>query len=83
MLSESHDNNIIHNYLSEWIRDGAPVPKAVICDQSLALIYAVVKSFTDYTKLKRYSKVCYEIIFDSKSNPINIPYLYFFTYDVM
>lgn len=54
MLSERHDNNSIYNWLIEWIRDGAPCPKQVITDMSLALMAAVVRAFTQYNSLKSY-----------------------------
>jgi len=46
MLSERHDNNSIYYWLIEWIRDGAPCPKQVVTDMSLALMVAVVRAFT-------------------------------------
>lgn len=51
ILSEKHDNNSIYNWLIEWIRDGAPNPKQVITDMSLALLAAVVRAFTQYNNL--------------------------------
>ena len=46
MLSEKHDVNAITQWLTEWIRAGAPVPKEVVSDFSLAILGALVKAFT-------------------------------------
>lgn len=51
MLLERHDNNAIYHWLIEWIRDGAPCPKQVITDMSLALMAAVVRAFTQYNSI--------------------------------
>jgi len=59
MLSEKHDNNSIYNWLVEWIRDGAPNPKQVITDMSLALLAAVVRAFTQYNNLTNYISACF------------------------
>lgn len=58
MLTERHDTNSISHWLLEWVKDGAPIPKIVVMDQSLALMSAAVKSFTQYTSLKMYLEVC-------------------------
>ncbi|KAF0749942.1 Uncharacterized protein FWK35_00013587 [Aphis craccivora] len=46
MLSERHDSNSISYWLTEWSRTNIVLPKIVVTDQSLALMMAVVKSFT-------------------------------------
>jgi len=67
MLSERHDTNSIAHWLQEWIKDGAPCPKIVVMDQSLALMSAAVKSFTQYSSLNMYLDVCSSwIICDNK-----------------
>lgn len=58
MLSKRHDTNSIAHWLKEWVKDGAPIPKIVVMDQSLALMSAVVKSFTQYASLNMYLDVC-------------------------
>lgn len=58
MLSERHDNNSIGNWLSEWLRTGVPQPKVIVTDQSLALMMAAVRSFTQYSSLAKYLYIC-------------------------
>lgn len=36
MLSERHDTNSIAHWLQAWVKDGAPFPKIIVTDQSLA-----------------------------------------------
>jgi len=62
MLSERHNNNSIAHWLMEWIRDGAPLPKIVVIDQSIALMSACVRSFTQYSNLAMYLQVCSSLI---------------------
>lgn len=62
MLSERHDNNSIYYWLIEWIRDGAPCPKQVVIDMSLALMSAVVRAFTKYNNLKNYICTCFKLL---------------------
>lgn len=62
MLSERHDSNSISFWLSEWVRSNIVVPKIVVTDQSLALMMAVVKTFTQYSSLSKYLSVCSSII---------------------
>lgn len=67
MLSERHDTNSIAHWLQEWIKDSAPCPKIVVMDQSLTLMSAAVKSFTQYSSLNMYLDVCSSwIICDNK-----------------
>ena len=54
MLSERHDINAIGNWLSEWLGAGAPVPKEVVSDFSLAILGGLVKAFTPHPDLKSY-----------------------------
>jgi len=61
MLSERHDNNSISHWLTEWLRDGAPLPKQVVRDMSLALLSGVVKAFTTFNTLWDYMKFCYHL----------------------
>lgn len=48
MLSERHDSNSISYWLTEWLRSNIVPPKIVVTDQSLALMIAVAKAFTQY-----------------------------------
>lgn len=57
MLSKRHDLNSISFWLSEWVRSNIAVPKIVVTDQSLALMIAVVKAFTEYSSLAKYSSI--------------------------
>lgn len=68
MLSERHDNNSIYYWLIEWIRDGAPCPKQVITDMSLALMAAVVRAFTQYNNLKSYITTCFKLLTYAEGN---------------
>jgi len=58
LLSEHHDNNIIGNWLIEWLRTGVPLPKVKVTDQSLALMMAAVTAFTQYLSLTKYLEIC-------------------------
>ena len=58
MLSERHDTSAITYWLTSWRRFGADVPKVVVCDMSLALMAAAVKSFTRFNTLNEYLKEC-------------------------
>lgn len=58
ILSERHDSNSISYWLTEWSRTNIVLPKIVVTDQSLALMMAVVKSFTQYSSLSKYLSVC-------------------------
>jgi hypothetical protein len=54
MMTEAHyANNILH-WLSEWFRLGAPIPRKVVCDGSLALLNAIVQSCTEFRTLTQY-----------------------------
>ncbi|XP_060748439.1 chromobox protein homolog 1a isoform X2 [Tachysurus vachellii] len=67
MLSERHDVNAITNWLTEWIRAGAPTPKEVVSDFSLALLGALVKAFTPHPDLKTYTNECYGVLLGKQS----------------
>lgn len=57
MLSEKHGHNTISYWLSEWLRNKIPSPKIIITDQSLALMMAVTKIFTQYSYFTKYISV--------------------------
>ncbi|KAJ8883177.1 hypothetical protein PR048_015017 [Dryococelus australis] len=67
MLSESHNNLRIHNFLESWLRSGPPVPKEAVCDHSVALLSGLVKSFTQFASLSEYLGNCYENLFHCSS----------------
>lgn len=69
MLSESHTINSIANWLTEWQRAGAAVPKEVVCDFSLALLGALVKAFTPYPDLKTYINLCFGVLARKPEDP--------------
>lgn len=62
MLSEKHDHKTISYWLSEWLRSKIPSPKIIITDQSLALMMAVTKAFTQYSYFTKYISVCSSLI---------------------
>ncbi len=64
MLSERHNNNSICHWLMEWLRSGAPLPKQVVTDMSLALLSGVVRAFTTFTSVWDYIKFCYHLCSD-------------------
>lgn len=66
MLSAKHDNDSISYWLCRWRRDGAPLPKVIVTDQSLALIYAVVRVFTHLSSLQQYLDCCYIAVTENK-----------------
>jgi len=66
MLLERHDNNSIYHWLIKWIRDGAPCPKQVVTDMSLALMTAVVSVFTQYNNLKSYMCACFKLLMNTE-----------------
>jgi len=70
MISERHDNNSIAHWLTEWIRNGITTPKIVIVDQSLALMIAAVKTFTQYSSLSKYIDVCSSLIINEPGSEI-------------
>ncbi|CAI6352262.1 unnamed protein product [Macrosiphum euphorbiae] len=67
MLSERHDSNSISYWLTEWSRANIVLSKIVVTDQSLALMMAVVKSFTQYSSLSKYLAVCSSLILKESS----------------
>lgn len=71
MLSEKHDNNSISYWLAEWLRDVKSPPLLVITDQSLALMHAVTKTFTQFSSLDAYISNCSKLI--SKEPGSEIP----------
>lgn len=62
MLSEKHDNNCISYWLTEWLLTVKTPPKLIITDQSLALMHAIIKSFTQFSNLNVYLSNCSKLI---------------------
>lgn len=62
MLSERHNTICISNWLAYWMSCNVPKPKKVVCDQSLALLSSIVRTFTQYSSLNSYIHACAEIL---------------------
>lgn len=62
MLSERHNNIAIYNWLANWLSNDVPHPKETVCDQSLALLSAIVQCFTQYSNLNDYINICADLI---------------------
>lgn len=62
MISESHCNIAISNWLLKWSSTNIKKPKETVCDNSVALLSAIVKSFTQYSSLQDYVKVCANLL---------------------
>jgi len=62
MLSERHNTICISNWLAYWMSCNVPKPKKVACDQSLALLSSIVRTFTQYSSLNSYIHACADII---------------------
>lgn len=56
MLSEQHTNIAISNWLLKWISCDIKKPRETICDNSLALLSAIVQNFTQYSSWQDYGK---------------------------
>lgn len=61
MVSERHTNIAIFNWFARWLSCNVSPPKETVCDQSLALISAIVQCFTQYSLLKEYLNVCADL----------------------
>lgn len=68
MISEKHDILSICMWLQRWLKCRIKAPKMVICDQSLAVMVAFVKSFTQYNSLEEYLKICYKLVMNTNEN---------------
>lgn len=62
MLSERHTSVEISNWLFNWLSSDIPIPKQTVCDQSLALLSAIVKCFTQYSTLQDYVRACASLL---------------------
>jgi len=82
MISEKHDTLSIYTWLKRWIKCSVRPPKMVISDQSLALMSAIVQSFTQYNSLEEYLKICFKLVMNVEIiNETDIP-LYFVRNDI-
>lgn len=61
MVSECHTNIAIFNWFAKWLSSNVPSPKKTVCDQSLAIISAIVRCFTQYSSLQEYLNVCADL----------------------
>jgi len=46
---------------AKWISNDVPFPKEAVCEQSMALLSAIVQAFTQYSSLHQYLVVCAEL----------------------
>jgi len=77
MISERHTTLAIYNWLANWLNFNVPSPKETVCDQSMALLSACVKCFTQYSTLKQYIRVCAKLALGKvSSDPIWLPYCF-------
>lgn len=61
MLSENHTSNAIMMWLSEWLRNGGDTPDEFVCDMSLAILNAAVRTFAQLSSVKEYNDTCFEL----------------------
>jgi len=74
MIGERHTTLDIYNWLANWLNCNVPSPKETVCDQSMALLSACVKCFTQYSSLKQYIRVCAKLVLGkTSSDPIWLP----------
>jgi len=62
MLIERPNTICISNWLAYWMSCNVPKPETVVCDQSLALLSSIVRTFTQYSSLNSYIHPCADII---------------------
>lgn len=65
MLSERHDANFIHFWLTEWLRLGGGVPREFTCDMSLALLNAAARALCNHSSLSSYLNTLFKCIISS------------------
>lgn len=71
MLSERHDANFIHFWLTEWLRHGGCVPNEFTSDMSLALLNAAARAFAKHSSLSSYIDTMFKCI-NSADVPTNL-----------
>lgn len=62
MLTERHTNVSICNWLMQWAACDVPKPKQTVCDNSLALLSAITQSFTQFSNLQDYVRMCADLL---------------------
>ncbi len=62
MISERHNNTAIAFFLLNWMREDIKPPNICVTDQSLALMMACVRAFTQYGTLNQYISVCSSLL---------------------
>ncbi|KAE9522158.1 hypothetical protein AGLY_017418 [Aphis glycines] len=82
MVSEKHNNLCIPKWLLNWINSDIKKPKETVCDNSLALLSAVVQSFTQYTSLQVYIRICSDLLTRELSTNSHLVPWYFVRIDV-
>jgi len=68
MLSERHNANAIHYWLSEWLKS-VPRPKEVVCDFSVALLNGIIRSFSNSRNITEYVEASYMLLTNSEKTP--------------
>lgn len=68
MISEKHDNIAIYCWFSRWLKSDIPTPKETTSDILLALLTALVRSFTQYPYLNDYINACSLFVLGSVSH---------------
>lgn len=77
MVTEKHNNLSISNWLLNWISSDVKKPKETVCDNSLALLSAIVQSFTQFSSLQVYVRVCSDLLTQElSSNSHLIPWCF-------
>ncbi len=72
MLSARHNNNAIAYWLAEWYRTDVLPPQTVVIDDSLALIMACVRVFTQYSTLTSYLEACAKLLMQVSSPDVGV-----------
>lgn len=70
MLSEDHTANFLTFWMQEFVKMHADIPKVFVCDMSLALIIAAVRSFGLHANIIEYIDTIFNLLInknDSKS----------------
>jgi len=62
MLSERNTNSLINNWLVQWSACDVPKPKQTVCDDYLALLLAITQSFTQFSSLQDYVRMCADLL---------------------
>lgn len=74
MVSAKQDASLISYFLSEIVRDGAPIPRIVVTDFEKAILIAIARIFANCIDLRHYLQICYNIINNKDFN--NVPQCY-------